>query len=157
MWPRSRSARVCRWSAQCSYNISLALGRALKEIIYVYLYTSVLISALCIYVLQQHLCWLIWSVVYAYAKCHHHWVTGVQSISCACGFLIFVWDGNHHCFGMPLCWKAFSDNTTPHQQRWAGNNQMSKPLFVGYQIINRPAWLLPCSIPCYFIYAAGLK
>ena len=26
---------------------------------------------------------------------------------------------------MPLCWKAFSENTTPHQQHWAVSIQVS--------------------------------
>ena len=26
---------------------------------------------------------------------------------------------------VPLCWKAFLENTTPHQQHWAGSVQVS--------------------------------
>ena len=29
------------------------------------------------------------------------------------------------CFGLPLCWKVFSENTTPHQQCWAKSIQKS--------------------------------
>ena len=31
----------------------------------------------------------------------------------------------HCCVGLPLCWKAFSENTTPHQQHWANSVQKS--------------------------------
>ena len=31
----------------------------------------------------------------------------------------------HCCVGLPLCWKTFSENTTPHQQHWANSVQKS--------------------------------
>ena len=34
----------------------------------------------------------------------------------------------HCCVGLPLCWKAFSENTTPHQQHWANRQPSSRLL-----------------------------
>ena len=45
-----------------------------------------------------------------------------------------------HCCVLPLCWKAFSENTTPHQQHWANSVQKSPSnhLFViGRQLPKR--------------------
>ena len=53
----------------------------------------------------------------SYTKCKYAhivkkgWLTSVLSFHC--------------CVGLPLCWKAFSENTTPHQQHWANSIQKS--------------------------------
>ena len=46
-----------------------------------------------------------------YASRKRRWLTSVLSFHC--------------CVGLPLWWKAFFENTTPHQQHWANSIQKS--------------------------------
>ena len=74
----------------------------------------------------------------------HSMSTGL-SVTCVCKFCVkrdkscttFVIVENKkathlctelHCnVGLPLCWKAFSENTTPHQQHWANSVRKGLP------------------------------
>ena len=54
----------------------------------------------------------------------------------------------HYCL-LPLCWKAFSENTTPHQQHWANSVQKSpgNHLFeIGWQLPKRCVMLIVTSL-----------
>ena len=50
----------------------------------------------------------------------------------------------HYCL-LPLCWKAFSENTTAHQQHWANSAQKSPSnhlLVIGWQLPKRCVMLI---------------
>ena len=54
----------------------------------------------------------------------------------------------HCCVGLPLCWKAFSENTTPHQQHWVNSVQKSPKQPLVHDWLATPEMLMMLNRHC---------